>query len=74
MPVPISLVSDTAFSQLILVFSLAVSKGISANMLKASSKRRRTMAQIRADKEAKLKKEQDEAQKDVEIQQMGAQL
>ena len=74
MPVPISLVSDTAFSQLILVFSLAVSKGISANMLKASSKRRRTMAQIRADKEAKLKKEQDEAQKDAEIQQMGAQL
>ena len=43
-------------------------------MLKASSKRRRTMAQIRADKEAKLKKEQDEAQKDAEIQQMGAQL
>jgi hypothetical protein len=36
-------------------------------MLKTSSKRRRTMAEIRADKEAKLKKEQDAAQKDVEI-------
>ena len=43
-------------------------------MLKTSSKRRRTMAEIRADKEAKLKKEQDEASKDIHIQQMGAQL
>ena len=39
-------------------------------MLKASSKRRRTMAEIKADKEAKLKKEQDEAQKDIQIQVM----
>ena len=37
-------------------------------MLKTSSKRRRTLAEIKADKEAKLKKEQDEAQKDIEIQ------
>ena len=44
-----------------------VSKGISANMLKTSSKRRRTMAEIKADKEAKLKKEQDAAQKEIEI-------
>ena len=45
----------------------SVSKGISANMLKTSSKRRRTMAEIKADKEAKLKKEQDAAQKEIEI-------
>ena len=32
-------------------------KGQSANMLKISSKRRRTMAQIRADKEAEAQKE-----------------
>ena len=44
-----------------------MAKGISANMLKTSSKRRRTMAEIRADKEAKLKKEQEQAQKDLEI-------
>ena len=44
-----------------------MSKGISANMLKTSSKRRRTMAEIKADKEAKLKKEQDAAQKEIEI-------
>ena len=45
-----------------------VSKGISANMLKTSSKRRRTMAEIKAEKEAKLQKEQAAAQKDIEIQ------
>ena len=37
-------------------------------MLKTSSKRRRTMAEIKAEKEAKLKKEQEAAQKDIEIQ------
>ena len=36
-----------------------VSKGVSANMLKISSKRRRTLAQIRADKEAAAQKEAD---------------
>ena len=36
-------------------------------MLKTSSKRRRTMAEIKADKEAKLKQEQDAAQKEIEI-------
>ena len=34
-----------------------VSKGISANMLKISSKRRRTLKQIREDKEAAAEKE-----------------
>ena len=48
-----------------------MSKGISANMLKNSSKRRRTMAEIKADKEAKLQKEAEQAQKDVEIQRLG---
>ena len=37
-------------------------------MLKTSNKRRRTMAEIKAEKEAKLKKEQEAAQKDIEIQ------
>ena len=36
-------------------------------MLKTSSKRRRTMAEIKADKEAKFKKEQEAAQKEIEI-------
>ena len=36
------------------------SKGVSANMLKISSKRRRTLKQIKAEKEAK---EQEEAEK-----------
>ena len=35
-------------------------KGVSANMLKITSKRRRTLKQIRAEKEAK---EQEEAEK-----------
>ena len=54
-------------SPLTLSFVFVVAKGISANMLKTSSKRRRTMAEIKADKQAALKKEQDEAQKDLEI-------
>ena len=44
---------------LILFFSKTVQKGVSANMLKIGSKRRRTKAQVKADKlEAELK-EQD---------------
>ena len=50
-----------------LSFVFVVAKGISANMLKTSSKRRRTMAEIKADKEAQLKKEQDEAQTELAI-------
>ena len=38
-----------------------VSKGVSANMLKVSSKRRRTQAEIKADKEAAAKKEAEAA-------------
>ena len=38
---------------------LTVSKGISANMLKVSSKRRRTLTQIRAEKEAAAQKERE---------------
>ena len=36
---------------------LSVSKGVSANMLKISSKRRRTLKQIKAEKEAAAQKE-----------------
>ena len=36
-----------------------VSKGVSANMLKISSKRRRTLTQIKAEKEAAAQKEAD---------------
>ena len=39
--------------------SLTVTKGVSANMLKISSKRRRTQAQIQAEKEAAVQKERD---------------
>ena len=38
-------------------FCFLVAKGQSANMLKISSKRRRTLAQIKADKEAAAQKE-----------------
>ena len=51
----------TPIIRLTLFSVVPVSKGISANMLKTSSKRRRTMAEIKADKEAKLKKEQEAA-------------
>ena len=44
-----------------------VSKGVSANMLKVSSKRRRTQAQVKADKEAAEKKEADALEKQAEI-------
>ena len=40
-----------------------MTKGVSANMLKISSKRRRTLAQIKADKEAKVQQEADTAAK-----------
>ena len=40
-----------------LVSYSTVSKGISANMLKISSKRRRTLKQIKEDKEAAAQKE-----------------
>ena len=43
-----------------MVCSSIVSKGISANMLKISSKRRRTLKQIREDKEAAAQKEAEE--------------
>ena len=44
-----------------------VSKGISANMLKMSSKRRRTQAQIKAEKEEAAKKEAEAAAQSFEI-------
>ena len=46
---------------------LTVAKGQSANMLKISSKRRRTVAQIKADKEAAAQKE---AENEARIQQI----
>ena len=56
-------VSDTAQSQSSFSLLFTVTKGISANMLKISSKRRRTLAQIKADKEAAAQKEADTAAK-----------
>lgn len=44
-----------------------VTKGVSANMLKISSKRRRTQAQIQADKEAAAQQEAQQQAKDAEI-------
>jgi len=52
---------------LILLFFCAVSKGISANMLKTTSKRRRTQREIKEEKEYKLQKELEEQVKDDEI-------
>ena len=54
-----SLVSANFFFPSLSLTSLSVAKGISANMLKISSKRRRTLKQIKADKEAAAKKEAD---------------
>ena len=48
----------TNFTAIVTVYSIAT-KGQSANMLKISSKRRRTLKQIKADKEAAAKKEAD---------------
>ena len=42
-----------------ILFFPAVSKGISANLLKDSSKRRRTLKQIKADKDAEAQKQAD---------------
>lgn len=50
------------------LFPLVVTKGVSANMLKISSKRRRTHAQVQADKEAAAKQEEEQQAKDAEIQ------
>ena len=52
------------YSQLFFLFLIQVSvvvanRGVSANMLKVGSKRRRTQAEIKADKEEALLKEQD---------------
>ena len=52
MPAPPSAVSAPQFSYPDLNLRLAVTKGIGANMLKVGSKRRRTKAQVKADKEA----------------------
>lgn len=49
------------------MYLTAAAKGISANMMKDSSKRRRTQAQIKAEKEAALLKEVEEAEKDAEL-------
>ena len=55
-------------------FCLLVSKGVSANMLKISSKRRRTQAEIKADKEAAAKKEVDGQIHQTQIQQLQQQI
>ena len=51
-----------------------VSKGISANMLKASSKRRRTQAQIKEEKAAAAQKEIENETKDHEIHTLQQQI
>ena len=53
---------------------LAVNKGISANMLKISSKRRRTLVQIKAEKEAAAQKERDTQEKLAQFEQMQAEM
>ena len=55
-------------------FVFKVSKGISANMLKISSKRRRTLAQIKAEKEAAAQKERDIEEKLAQFEQMQAEM
>ena len=56
------------FSTLLTSICLNVdAKGVAASMMKDSSKRRRTQAQIKADKEAAQQKEAEQAQKDAEI-------
>ena len=47
--------------------SSAVAKGVSANMMKISSKRRRTQAQIKADKEEAQRKEVAAQNKQLQI-------
>ena len=67
-------VSGSGSFKLTLYIPNLVTKGISANMLKMSSKRRRTRAQIQADKEAAAKREADEDAKDEEIHALQQQL
>ena len=58
MPVLTSVVSDSQFNFLI-YYLYIVAKGVSANLLKDSSKRRRTLKQIKADKDAAAQREAD---------------
>ena len=51
-----------------------MSKGIGANMLKVGSKRRRTKAQVKADKEAAALKDQQDASALVELAQLRARV
>ena len=51
-----------------------MSKGIGANMLKVGSKRRRTKAQVKADKEAAALKDQQDASALVELTQLRARV
>ena len=57
------------FIELLLIFKFLIveAKGISANMLKTTSKRRRTQKEIKADKEAKIQKQLQDEAKDDEI-------
>ena len=55
-------------------FLSVVSKGISANMLKASSKRRRTQAQIKEEKAAAAQKDIENEEKDEEIHALQQQI
>ena len=56
-------VSSSKFSSIIYLRFSLVSKGVSANMLKISSKRRRTLKQIKAEKEAAAQKEAENEMK-----------
>ena len=56
------------------MFIVVEAKGISANMLKTTSKRRRTQKEIKADKERKLNKELEDAAKDDEIHALQQQI
>ena len=49
-------------------------KGISANMLKQSSKRRRTQAQIKAEKEADARREAETKARLAEVEQLKQQV
>ena len=51
-----------------------MSKGIGANMLKVGSKRRRTKAQVKADKEAAVLKDQQDASAIAELAQLRARV
>ena len=67
-------VSYSFFWILIAIRFYVAAKGVSGNMLKDSSKRRRTQAQIKAEKEAALQKQADEAAKDAEIHSLQQQV